>query len=454
MGVRKQIAIPEKYNKYKDEDGRIPLWSYSKVSSAGVDSCSWEYYLGRIKKLPGVSNSYAILGGFAHDILEEYYNGNLKYEQMKEQFETKWLEAEMAGIKLYNDEEKNEKMMEEYKHDILNFFETHRDLGKVLTERELWVDVNGNVFFGYSDALTKKDDGYTYIIDWKTSTLYKGDQIRQHQHQLLLYALALEEMGIPLDKIKICWNFLKYTNVTFKHMTTVTYVETVKDKSKTKTSTCLKSEWVSKVKTQLKKDLQAYDEELTTQQLKELVNECVENNSLETLPKEIQDKYVLNDVVKTVRRHKWVKESPIQTQLRKDLKLAEVDEITTEMKLVECADLNSLEPLKDLIDISKYVLEDAYVYGIINDETVEDLKRSLCENIEIIKANGEDEAKWERLLPIGEQDSFYCSVLCSQRKNCKYYDQYKKQKEMYTAEGCVERQEMSNDSLLDELMNL
>ena len=410
MGVRKQITIPEKYNKYKDEDGRIPLWSYSKVSSAGVDSCSWEYYLGRIKKLPGVSNSYAILGGFAHDILEEYYNGNLKYEQMKEQFETKWLEAEMAGIKLYNDEEKNEKMMEEYKHDILNFFETHRDLGKVLTERELWVDVNGNVFFGYSDALTKKDDGYTYIIDWKTSTLYKGDQIRQHQHQLLLYALALEEMGIPLDKIKICWNFLKYTNVTFKHMTTVTYVETVKDKSKTKTSTCLKSEWVSKVKTQLKKDLQAYDEELTTQQLKELVNECVENNSLETLPKEIQDKYVLNDVVKTV--------------------------------------------LKDLIDISKYVLEDAYVYGIINDETVEDLKRSLCENIEIIKANGEDEAKWERLLPIGEQDSFYCSVLCSQRKNCKYYDQYKKQKEMYTAEGCVERQEMSNDSLLDELMNL
>ena len=181
-------------------------------------------------------------------------------------------------------------------------------------------------------------------------------------------------MGIPLDKIKICWNFLKYTNVTFKHMTTVTYVETVKDKSKTKTSTCLKSEWVSKVKTQLKKDLQAYDEELTTQQLKELVNECVENNSLETLPKEIQDKYVLNDVVKTVRRHKWVKESPIQTQLRKDLKLAEVDEITTEMKLVECADLNSLEPIKDFIDISNYILEDAYVYGIINDETVEDLK--------------------------------------------------------------------------------
>lgn len=454
MGNRREINIPKKYiDKYGDKDGRLPLWSYSKVSS--IDSCTWEYYLNRIKKLPGVSNSYAILGGFAHDILEEYYNGNLKYEQMKEQFETKWLEAEMAGIKLYNDEEKNVKMMEEYKHDILNFFETHKDLGKVLTERELWVDINGNVFFGYSDALTKKDDGYTYIIDWKTSTLYKGDQIRQHQHQLLLYSLALVEMGIPLDKIKICWNFLKYTNVTFKHMTTITYVETVKDKSKEKTSTCLKSEWVSKVKTQLKKDIVShFGESLSNKEVKALVDECVSNNSLETLPKEVQDKYVLNDVTKTVRRHKWVKESPIQTQIRKDLKFAEVDEITTEMKLVECADLNSLEPISDLIDVSNYILEDAYVYGIINNETVEDLKRSLCENIEIIKANGKEEAKWERFLPIGEQEAFYCSVLCSQRKNCKYYDQYRKDKERYTTEGCVQSQEMSNDSLLDELMNL
>ena len=453
MSERRKIVIPKKYiDKYGDEN--IKMWSFSKISSFS-DGCSWEYYLSRILKKKGINNSYAILGGICHDILESFYNGEIKYEQMKTIFETKWLECEISGIKLYGDEEKNSKMMEEYKKDILNFFETHNVPGKKVSESEIWIDLehNGDICIGYVDSIFK--DGDMYIIeDYKTSTLYKGKDIYAHQKQLLLYALGLNQMGIPLDKIKICWNFLKYTNVVFSHMTTVTYTETVKDKSKEKTSTCLKSEWVSKVKTQLKKDLQAYDEELTTQQLKELVNECVENNSLETLPKEIQDKYVLNDVVKTVRRHKWVKESPIQTQLRKDLKLAEVDEITTEMKLVECADLNSLEPIKDFIDISNYILEDAYVYGIINDETVEDLKRSLCENIEIIKANGEDEAKWERLLPIGEQDSFYCSVLCSQRKNCKYYDQYKKQKEMYTAEGCVERQEMSNDSLLDELMNL
>lgn len=460
MGNRKEITIPQKYiDKYGDENGRLPLWSYSKVSSVGSDSCHWEYYLSRIKKLSGVSNSYAILGGFAHDILEEYYNGNIKYEEMKDNFEAKWLEAEMLGIKLYNDKEKNTKMMEEYKHDLLNFFETHKDLGRVLTERELWVDIKGNIFFGYSDALTKKEDGYTYIIDWKTSTLYKGDQIRQHQHQLLLYSLALAEMGIPLDKIKICWNFLKYTNIRFKHMTTVTYLETVKDKTKSKTSTCLKHEWVSKIKTQLKKDIISfYDNEgvstLSSKDLKSMLDKCVLENSLKSLPVEIQNKYELNDVIKTARRNKWTKESSIQSQLRKDLKLSGIDDVTIEIKLVECAESNTLEPISDLLDISNYVLEDAYIYGIINEETINELKKSLCENIELIKSKGDNPDNWERLLPIGEQESFYCSVLCSQRKNCKYYDQYKKEKERYTVDGFSKTNDMSNDNLLEELMNL
>lgn len=451
MSERKKITIPEKYNKYKDENGKMSLWSYSKVS--GIETCTWEYYLGRIKKLPGLSNSYGVIGGACHDILESYYKGEIKYEEMKNQFETKWLEFEMAGIKLYGDEEKNTKMMDEYKQDVISFFETHEPLGKVLTEREVWVDVNGNIFFGYVDAITKKEDGYTYILDWKTSTLYKGDQIRQHQHQLLLYSLALNELGIPLDKIRIAWNFLKYTNVTFSHMINVSYVE----KDKPKTSCCLKSEWVSKVKTQLKKDIVAYYEKqgqtFTAKELKAMIDECVGNNKLDSLPQEIQDMYVLDDVVKTVRRHKWVKESPIQTQIRKDLKLAGVDTIEQEMLLVECADNNSLEPVKDIIDVDNYVLSDAYVYGIINDETIEDLKKSLCDNIEIIRSKGQDEEKWEREEPIDEQTSFYCSILCGQRKNCKYYQKYKEDKERYEASGHIEN-DSSNDELLDELMNL
>ncbi len=47
-----------------------------------------------------------------------------------------------------------------------------------------------------------------YIIDYKTSTIYKGDKLVLHSFQLILYALALEKMGYKINKIG--WNFLKY----------------------------------------------------------------------------------------------------------------------------------------------------------------------------------------------------------------------------------------------------
>lgn len=454
MSERRKITIPEKYkNKYGEDN--IKMWSFSKISSFS-DGCSWEYYLSRILKKKGISNSYGILGGICHDILEDFYNDKIKYEDMKEIFETKWLECELLGIKLYGDEEKNIKMMSEYKQDILSFFETHQvpGNGKKISEAEIWIDLEhgGDICIGYIDAILKQDDKYI-IEDYKTSTLYKGSDIYAHQKQLLLYTLGLNQLGIPLDKIAIRWLFLKYTNVTFSHMINVSYIE----KDKPKTSCCLKSEWVSKVKTQLKKDIVAHYEKqgqtFTAKELKAMIDECVANNNLDSLPQEVQDIYVLEDVVKTVRRHKWAKESPIQTQIRKDLKLAGVDTIEQEMLLVECADSNSLEPVKDIIDINNYVLSDAYVYGIINDETISDLKKSLCDNIEIIKSKGQDEEKWEREEPIGEQESFYCSILCSQRRNCKYYQKYKEDKERYEASGKIEVSG-SNDELLEELMNL
>ena len=184
-----------------------------------------------------------------------------------------------------------------------------------------------------------------------------------------------------------------------------------------------------------------------------MLDRCVQENSLDSLPVEIQDKYQIHDIVKTLRNHRWVKESAIQTQLKKDLKRNGVDDITTEIKLVECANKNSLSPVSELIDISNYNLSDAYVYGIINDDTIKELRESLCANIELIKANGKDEANWEREAIIDESESFYCGVLCGQRNNCKYYDKYKKEKQMYTLEGCMGN-ELSGEELINELLNL
>lgn len=452
MAERRKIVIPQIYkDKYGDY---FPLWSYSKVS--GIRSCVWEYYLGRILKKKGDSNIYSELGTSAHDCLESFYKGEIPFEGMLEKFEKDFLNVEMCDYKFSADEERHYKMSDDYKSCVTNFFKTHDIIPyKLLTEKEIWIDVNGNVFFGYIDAIHKEDDGTFIITDWKTSTIYKGSQVYEHQKQLLLYALGMNQLGIPIEKIKIRWNFLKYVNINFTHMVNVTYTETTPKETKEKTSCCLRSEWVSKVKTQLKKDIVSYYENeenrtFTTKELKAMIDRCVLYNNLDYLPKEIKDKYVLADVVKTAKRSAWTKESPIQTQLRKDLKLAGVDDVSIEMLLFDCAEANSLEPIKDKVDITNYKFNDGYVYGVINDETIQDLINELCGDIELINSkNKEDEKDWERE-PIGEADSFYCSVLCGHRKNCKYYKDYKDEKLKYTGVDVS----IDTQSLLDELANL
>lgn len=451
MGDREKLVIPQKY---KDKYGeRFPIWSFSKVS--GIRNCVWEYYLGRILKMKGDNNIYSLLGSTAHDSLEAFYNAEIKYEDMLDRFESEFLEVEMSDYKFTSDEAKNDKMANDYKEDLINFFQTHKVIPyKVLTEKLIWVEVNEHVFLGYVDGIYKDSEGFYHILDWKTSTLYKGNDIYEHQKQLLLYALSLMQLGIPLENIKVHWDFLKYTNVTFKHMTNVTYVETTPKETKQKTSCCLKSEWVSKVKTQLKKDIITYYEnEGTTfkaKELKEMVDECVNSNSLVTLPQGIRDMYVREDVVKTARRHKWVGDSPIQTQIKKDLKRAEVDDITIEMLLVDCASQNSLDPVKDKIDVTNYELSDAMVYGTITQETIDDLIKELSGDIDLINSKSKDkEEDWARE-PIGDSDSFYCNVLCGHKKNCKYYKDYITNRDMYT--GGATSQE--TDDLLNELNNL
>ena len=79
---------------------------------------------------------------------------------------------------------------------------------RIALEKALSIDVCGNIFVGYADAMYKDGDEYT-IIDFKSSSIYKGETLDSHSGQLVLYAMALFQLGIPIDKIHCCFNFLK-----------------------------------------------------------------------------------------------------------------------------------------------------------------------------------------------------------------------------------------------------
>lgn len=292
MAERKEIVIPKKFKeRYGDN---FPIWSFSKCSS--LDSCPYEYYLTRIRGVKDrVDNIYTVCGNMAHNILEDYYNGKIKYEDMIDIFEREFLAIELSDYKFSNDKDKNRTMRDNYKNNCMLFFKNHVPVEtKVSSELEIWIDVKGNIFIGYVDAIHKEGDTYV-ITDYKTSGLtdYQGAKKPKKAMQLLLYALGLHQKGVPLDRIKCRWNFLKYTKID------ITY-KTKKGEVKHKSTIAERTKWVKKIEKQLTKDVYAYYSDLEEWERDILIQRAVKNNSLDELAKEIQDNYNLSDAYEYV----------------------------------------------------------------------------------------------------------------------------------------------------------
>lgn len=446
MGQRKKLIRPanlvKKYGEY------FPIWSYSRLST--YHNCKHEYLLARILKKENEQNLYGLLGGISHDILQDLYEDKITYADMIKRFETDFLDIEISDIyKFSADEDKNESMKSKYKKCMVHFFNNHKPVqSKVLCEREVWVDINGNVFIGYVDAIHKEDGKYI-ITDYKTSSMgaeYRGESLLHKQEQLLLYALALHQKGVPLEDIGIRWNFLKYTNIRYDHMINVTYEKETKGEKALTTSCVKKSEWVSKIATQLRKDLKEYDVIcFSPKEIRDMVNEAKESNSLDCVPQAIKDKYVLSPVIKTGERHKWVES--IKTQLKKDLKEYEYTDVDIELMIHDSIVDNTLDNIPEEI-AKNYISEDAYVYGEVTKELVDKLITNMTDMINEIKANGDDEENWQDNKLAYEKNSYYCNCLCGVSKDCKYY------KEMIDRLKAEQEGYMKEYDMLSELENL
>lgn len=226
---------------------------------------------------------YTSTGGFSHDILERFYSQEISYEDMVKEFDTAWLTYELAELKFdRNNPTKDKNVRDKYHDDLIHFFNHHNVITKkILLESFITIKIKNEYFQGYIDALIKDDEGNYIIIDWKTSSIYKGNKAIKESGQLLLYAIGLHQRGIPYEKIKICWNFLKYVNVSITQKNGNTKIRQI-ERSK------LGESLVSNAKMWLKHF--EYDDDLL-----EYLDLLIETNDILCLPKEIQDKYIFED---------------------------------------------------------------------------------------------------------------------------------------------------------------
>ena len=258
------------------------IWSWSKINC--FHTSPYEYYLKYIKKAKEdrANSIYVTTGGLAHNILEKFYTNEIPYERMLEEFEDGWMVAvDIADLKFdRTDEEKNVRIKDKYYENLVHFFNNHTVLkNKPIIEQFVKIKVDGNLFQGYIDCAFKDDDGCINIVDFKTSSIYKGAKADNESGQLVLYAIGLNQQGVPMDKIKICWNFLKYVTIGYEQKN-----GTVKTREAER---CKIGESLqSNAKTWLKHFGYEPDDYL---------KELLDTNDIACLPEEVREKYTISD---------------------------------------------------------------------------------------------------------------------------------------------------------------
>jgi len=308
------------------------LWSWSRVHS--YMNSKYEYFLKYVRHIEEDNNNcaYAPLGGLAHELLEKFYGQEIRYENMPEEFDTGWmLNIDIVDLKFNrNDKAKNDSIKNKYKENLDHFFRHHKVLendekSKFELEKFILIKMREDIYLqGYIDVLRILEDGSYIVGDWKTSTIYKGKKALDECGQLVTYAIGIHQLtGIPYDKIKIGWNFLKYQNVTIEQKNGKKKVREI-ERCK------LGSSLTSNVKTWLKHF--GYDEK----EIDDYIVKLVDSNSIECLPKEVQEKFEFNDC--------WVYVELNEELINfwKDTIISNVDEINSKTKEYELTKNNKL----------------------------------------------------------------------------------------------------------------
>ena len=274
----------EELQQVMKEAGVSRIWSWSKWNR--FHTSPYEYYLRDILHVREDRTDciYTTTGGMAHDILERFYLGKLPYENMVDDFEDGWITAfNIADMKFdRNSPEKNDKISEKYYENLKHFFTNHVPLkNKPVIEQFVKAMIGNNLFQGYIDVCFKDEEGDYNILDWKTSTIYKGKKAEGECGQLVVYAIGLNQKGVPLEKIKIGWNFLKYVSIQYEQANGAIKTREVE---RCKIGESLQSN----AKTWLKKLGYA-------DQMDDYLKALLDTNSIECLPEDVQQKYEIGD---------------------------------------------------------------------------------------------------------------------------------------------------------------
>lgn len=266
------------------------IYSISRLDT--INHCLYEAYKTYVLGDRGENNVYAMLGGKVHDVLEGIVNGTATESDLQPAVDEELEDIELLGLSFPKDFKGEDTIRQGWINNMKHFCSTYKspkNNGDLHTE-ELFIyeTPKGNILQGYIDLYKENKDGAISIYDYKTSSLYKGEDLKSHGRQLVLYALGKEQEGFKVKSV--AWIFLKYVNISFLGNKTA--------KSKTKTE-------ITKVieRRKIAQELCGYvEDDLAELGIDEIETDIIltdfkRANSFDVLPEEVRSRYKMTPCV-------------------------------------------------------------------------------------------------------------------------------------------------------------
>lgn len=248
------------------------VYSISRLNS--FNQCKYGYNKTYNEGDRGKQNIYSIAGSSIHDALENIYSDKATKEDLIKAYEGTMKKCEMFGIDFPTEQIRNN-----WEADMSNFVYNFEKLNmKGITEQFILFEILPNIWIqGYIDAIFAYEDKL-FIVDWKSSSEFKGDKLIEAGRQLALYKLAIEELtGRKVDKV--AWFMMKYVYVKYNG----------------RQKMCARRKWVKDISSMLKTDLKKLDTPEFV--IPMMIEEAIQNNNLDNMPEEVKSKYKVEDCI-------------------------------------------------------------------------------------------------------------------------------------------------------------
>ena len=191
----------------------IPVYSISRLDT--INNCLYEAYRTYVLKDKGDNNIYAIMGGKIHDVLQGITENKNTEADLLPAMKSELEDMEIMNLDFPKGRDGGESIRKRWIADMTHFCNTYKAPTGQLKAEEfiLYKSPNGNYLQGYIDLQRIRKDSSIDIYDYKTSSLYKGETLKEHARQLIVYALGKRQEGCVVRSAS--WIFLKYVEVRY-----------------------------------------------------------------------------------------------------------------------------------------------------------------------------------------------------------------------------------------------